>query len=104
MICEIVRFAVRPGTTREQVLEDARKVAPRWRAEENLIRKHFLFDGEAEALGIYLWKDRNSAEAAHDKDWRNRVTEIHGSEPSIEYHDTLMIVDNVTGTVTEYEP
>ncbi len=104
MICEIVRFLVRPGMSREQVLRDARKVAKRWQGEQNLIRKHFLFDGEREALGIYLWRDRASAEAAHDEKWRKRIVETHGSEPRIEYHDTLMIVDNLAGTVEEYEP
>ncbi len=104
MICEIVRFAVRPGMTREQVLEEAREVVAHWQAEDSLIRKHFLFDGEKEALGIYLWKDRESAEAAHGAAWRQRLYRAYGSEPHIEYHDTLMILDNSTGTVTEYEP
>ncbi len=102
MICEIVRFKTKPGMTREEVLADARSVAPRWRAEGDLIRKHFLFDGEGESLGIYLWKNREAAEAAHDQTWRQRVRDIHGSEPSISYFDTLMIVDNLTEEVTEY--
>ncbi len=102
MICEIVRFKVRPGMTREEVLEDARSVAPRWRAEQDLIRKHFLFDGAEESLGIYLWKNRAAAEAAHDDAWRQRVRDVHGSEPSISYFETLMIVDNLAEEVTEY--
>ena len=102
MICEIVRFKVRAGMTREEVLQDARTVVERWQGEKELVRKHFLFDGEGEALGIYFWKSRQAAEAAHDEKWRNRVAEVHGSVPHIEYHDTLMIVDNLAGSVTEY--
>ncbi len=102
MICEIVRFKVRSGMTRDEVLEDARSVAPRWRVEPDLIRKHFLFDGGEESLGIYLWKNREAAEAAHDEVWRQRVRDVHGSEPSISYYDTLMIVDNLAEEVSEY--
>jgi hypothetical protein len=102
MICEIVRFAVRPGMTRQEIIEDARTVVERWQGEGDLIRKHFLFDGGKESLGIYLWKNREAAEAAHNEAWRQRVKDVHGSEPTIEYHDTMMIIDNPAGTVTEY--
>ena len=102
MICEIVRFKVRPGTTREQIMEDARTVVPRWQQEKDLIRKHFLFDGDQEAQGIYFWKNREAADAAHNDTWRKRVMDTHGSVPSIEYLDTMMIVDNTDGSATEY--
>jgi len=103
MICEIVKFQVRAGTTREDVLNDARSVAERWRGEPDLIRKHFLFDGERETIGVYLWKNRAAAVAAHDDAWRKRLLDTHGSVPSISYFDTLMIVDNPAETVIEYE-
>lgn len=102
MICEIVRFTVRPGMTRQDILEDARTVLGRWQGERDLLRKHFLFDGKKEALGIYFWDNREAAEAAHNAEWRQRINDVHGSEPSIEYHDTLMILDNSAGSVTEY--
>ena len=102
MICEIVRFQVREGATRNDVLSDARSVATRWRQEPDLIRKHFLFDGDRETIGMYLWKSRDAAEKAHDETWRQRVRDTHGSEPSISYFDTLMIVDNWADSVTEY--
>jgi hypothetical protein len=102
MICEIVRFAIKSGMSRDDVLVDARTVVERWQGEKDLVRKHFLFDGEKEALGIYFWLNRESAEAAHNEQWRQRVMDIHGSVPHIEYHDTVMIVDNTDGSVTEY--
>lgn len=103
MICEIVKFQVRAGSSRDDVLADARSVAERWRGEADLVRKHFLFDGAGETIGLYLWKNKEAAVAAHDETWRRRIREAHGSDPSISYYDTLMIVDNEAGTVTEYE-
>lgn len=103
MICEIVRFAVPSGITREQIMEEARGVVDHWRAEDNLVRKYFLFNGDNQALGIYLWQDRESAEAAHGEAWRRRLHQAYGSEPSVQYLDALMTIDNLAGTVTEYE-
>ncbi len=103
MICEIVKFQVRDGATRDDILDDARSVAERWRREPDLIRKHFLFDGTRETIGLYLWKNKKAAIAAHDESWRQRIREAHGSEPEISYYDTLMVVDNLAGSVTEFD-
>ena len=102
MICEIVRFEVKPGTTREEVLADARTVAERWQSEKELVRKHFLFDGDQDVRGVYFWHSREDADAAHNEVWRQRCKDVHGSTPTIEYFDTVMIVDNTDGSVTEY--
>ena len=104
MICEIVRFQVPAGTTREHVMADARSVSERWRREADLIRKHFLFDGETEVIGIYFWKNKPAAVAAHDDAWHKRLLHTHGSTPEISYFDTLMIVDNLAGDVSEFPP
>jgi len=103
MICEIVTFQVRDGASRADVLADARSVAERWRREPDLIRKHFLFDGGRETIGLYLWKNKAAAIAAHDEIWRQRIRDAHGSEPTIRYYDTLMIVDNLSDSVTEFD-
>ena len=102
MIGELVKYPAPAGLSREEIIKDAQGVVSRWQAEPQLIRKHFLFDGGEESLGIYLWKNREAAEAAHDEVWRQRVRDVHGSEPSISYYDTLMIVDNLAEEVSEY--
>jgi len=104
MICEMVRFQVREGSTRDDVMADARSVVERWQSEPDLVRKHFLFDGVSETIGLYLWQNKQAALAAHDEAWRQRVRDVHGSEPEISYFDTLMILDNLAGNVTEYPP
>jgi len=42
MILELVEFNSPNGRTRQQVAEEARNVIPKWRANKELLRKHFL--------------------------------------------------------------
>ncbi|MFO1363724.1 MAG: YdhR family protein [Burkholderiales bacterium] len=102
MITEYVLFDLPRGISRQEVVAGMHEVAPRWRKEPNLIRKTFVFDPTANQAGaFYLWKDRASAEAAHDDAWRQRVRSTYGSDPQIRYFDTPLVVDNALGQVIE---
>ena len=98
MITEYVLFRLPSGITREEVVAGMHEVAPRWRAEPNLVRKTFIYDPEAGVAGaFYLWNDRASAEAAHDDAWRQRIRDAYGSEPETRYFETPLVVDNALG-------
>ncbi|NNM71013.1 monooxygenase [Enterovirga aerilata] len=101
MIVEIVTFKHRPGQSREEVLEEARATVPKWQANPDLIRKHFLYGQDDAGGGIYLWPSREAAEAAHGPEWREGVRARTGSEPQIVYYDLLMVIDNERKTVAE---
>jgi hypothetical protein len=105
MICEIISFPARPGASREDVVADARLVAPRWRSERELVRKHFVLSEDGRTVkGIYFWTSRAAAQKAHDAEWQQGVKERSGAMPEIVYFDTFMIVDNEAGATTEYPP
>jgi hypothetical protein len=102
MITEYVLFDLPPGISRDEVIRGMREVAPRWRAEADLIRKTFVYDPVANQSGAcYLWKSRAAAEKAHDEAWRRRIRETYGSEPVIRYFETPLVVDNALGQVIE---
>ena len=102
MIVEFVEFRHPPGWTREQVLEDARHTVEKWRANEDLVRKHFIA-GEGDMVGgIYVWKTRQAADRAHDAEWLDAVEKRTGTRPTLRYFDLTMVMDNVAGTVTEF--
>lgn len=98
MITEFVQFALPQGISREKVVAGMREVAPKWRANPDLIRKTFVYDADAnEAGAFYLWKNRAAAEAAHDQTWRQAVVARYGHEPRIRYFETPLVVDNLIG-------
>jgi hypothetical protein len=103
MILELVLFGNPPGLDRTHELEGARSVVAKWRANPDLIRKHFMRSEDGSTGGaVYLWKSRAAAEAAHGPEWRASVQARTGSEPTCRYFDLLILLDNEAGTVTEY--
>jgi hypothetical protein len=100
MITELILFSLPPGISREEVVAGMHEVAPRWQSEPDLIRKTFIYDVEAGQAGaFYLWKTRASAQVAHGEAWRNRIRASYGSEPTIRYFETPLVVDNALGKV-----
>jgi hypothetical protein len=104
MIVEFVEFKHPPGWTREQILEDARASIAKWRADQDLVRKHYLAGDDDMAGAFYIWPTREAAARAHDAEWRANVEKRTGSKPTIRIFDLTMIVDNEAGEVTEFPP
>jgi hypothetical protein len=100
MITEYVLFGLPEGMSRADVVAGMHEVVPRWRTEPDLIRKTFVYDPVAKQGGaFYLWKNRPSAEVAHGEAWRQRIRSTYGSEPTIRYFETPLVIDNALGQV-----
>src|ERR1041384_201154 len=98
MIVELVTFPATPGVDWDAILAEARATIPRWRANPQLVRKHYLLSEDGtECAGLYIWPHRAAAEAAHDRAWRAAVAQRTGSEPAIHYFDLQMVLDNDAG-------
>lgn len=103
MILELVTFKAPAGADWDAILADARTTIPRWRANAQLVRKHYVLSEDGrECGGVYIWPDRAAAERAHDALWRAGVNARTGAEPTIVYFDLMMLLDNAAGTVTEW--
>ena len=102
MILELVLFPSPPGMDRAAVLEDAKHTIPRWRANADLVRKHYLLSEDGYGGGVYIWPSKAAAQKGHDATWREGVKARTGAEPVIRYFDLLMVVDNEKGAVTEW--
>jgi hypothetical protein len=103
MILELVEFNTPKGWTRAQVAQDARHVIDKWRANPELLRKHFLLslDGKTGA-GVYIWPSVEAAQKAHGEEWRQSVIKRTGAAPTIRYFDLFLLIDNGQGKVTEF--
>ena len=102
MIVELVLFKHAAGWTREQILDDARGTVAKWRADPELIRKHYIVGDDDTAGAFYIWPSRQAAERAHDAAWRAGVAQRTGAPPTIRLFDLTMIVDNKAAAVTEF--
>ena len=97
MITALVRFPLPAGTTRDAAKALYEASAPVYRAAPGLVRKYYLFDETPSGGGVYLWRDRASAEAFYTPEWRAGLKARLGAEPEVTLFETPVIVDNVLG-------
>jgi len=105
MIVEFVTFNAPAGWDRAQILEDARHTVPRWSANRDLLRKHFvrgLGTDEGTLGGVYVWPSIEAAQAAHNAEWWAGIVKRTGGEPTIRYFDLFLLIDNENQAVTEF--
>jgi hypothetical protein len=105
MIVEVVMFDAPKGWERDRTLDDAKHTIPKWSANKDLVRKHFLLGlGEAEGTGggIYIWPSIEAAQKAHNEEWRQAVIKRAGSAPTIRYFDMFLMIDNEHDRVIEW--
>lgn len=102
MIVEFVQFRYPPGWSRDQILADARTSVPRWRDNEELVRKHYIAGEDGTGGAFYIWPSKEAAQRGHNAEWFANIKARTGSVPTIRYFDLMMIVDNEAGLVTEF--
>lgn len=100
MITALVQFKLPEPLTRDKAKEVFSSTAPKYREVHGLIRKYYLLSEDGgTAGGVYLWKSRKDAEQIYNDDWREFIMEKYGSEPSVTYFESPVVVDNLVGEI-----
>jgi hypothetical protein len=103
MILELVEFNSPKGWSRDKVAEEAKHVVPKWQANKELLRKHFLLELNGKTgAGVYIWPSLDAAQRAHNEDWKQSVIKRTGAAPTIRYFDLFLLIDNENGMVSEF--
>ncbi|HSH90770.1 MAG TPA: monooxygenase [Ramlibacter sp.] len=95
MIITVTTFVLPKPITREEARRIFMSTAPKYREVPGLVRKHYVLSEDGgTAGGIYFWKSRPDAEAMYTESWRSFVREKYGTDPSVTYFETPVLVDN----------
>lgn len=102
MITVVVEIKLPASMTCDRVKEMFSNIAAMYYDIPGLIRKYFLLSENSETVGgVYLWQSRKDAEYFYTENFKLSIVEHFGSEPSIKYFETPVIVDNIMGeTIT----
>ncbi len=104
MITEIVNFELPAGISRSEVMEIYRQTATAWSKNEDLVQKYYFFDQDNNVGGgVYIWKSMQAALKWHGVEYKKRIKELYGSDVTMTYLDTLIVVDNVSQQLLEPE-
>ena len=100
MITTLTTFKLPQPLAREEASAIFQSTAPKYREVRGLVRKvYVLSEDGGTAGGIYLWRSRADAEAMYTDEWRAFVRGKYGTEPSVTYFDSPVVVDNVAGEI-----
>jgi len=100
MITSITRFQLPPGVPVEAIKNSYREVAPKFKNPPGLLRKYFLISEDGKTGGgVYLWNSMEQARAFSEGVIRPMIREKFKLEPSIEYYEAPVVVDNITSEI-----
>jgi hypothetical protein len=100
MITTLVQFHFPVPITRDEAQEIFLEVAPKFHEIPGLIRKYFLLgEDDRTTGGVYLWKSRSDAESFYTDDFKMWIRDRYGSQPSITYFESPVIVDNLANEI-----
>ena len=105
MITTITTFRLPKPLTPQEAREIFLGTAPMYQGVAGLVRKcYVLSDDGRTAGGVYLWRSRAAGEAMYTERWRAIVREKYGTDPSVAYFESPVIVDNVSNEILVDEP
>lgn len=79
------------GVDKARLIQEFQAAIPTYRAVPGLLRKHFILTDDGRFGGIYLWKDRASADQWFNAAWKDRVRATYGSDATLEWFDTAIL-------------
>ncbi len=102
MITAIATFQLPSPIT----LDEARKIflntAPKYLGVTGLIRKYYMLSEDGSTVGgVYLWDSREDADAMYTESWRSFVREKYGTDPTVTYLESPVVVDNLSQEIIE---
>ena len=100
MITAFATFKLPKPITREEARSIFMSTAPKYQGVKGLLKKTYVLSQDgATAGGVYFWNSRQDAEAMYTDSWRAFVREKYGTEPTVTYFESPVVVDNVTQQV-----
>ena len=97
MITVIATYQLPKPITRDEARRIFLSTAPKYQDVPGLVRKYYVLSQDGNSVGgIYLWNSRAEAEALYTESWRAFVRDKYGTEPSLTYLDSPVVVDNLT--------
>jgi len=102
MITVFTTFTLPKPITREEAQGIFLSTAPKYQGVQGLLRKTYVLSQDrATAGGVYLWRSRPEAEAMYTDSWRSFARGKYGTDPTVTYFESPVVVDNVARQILD---
>lgn len=100
MVTTLIQIKLSQTLSLDKAQDIFASTAPKYIEIQGLIRKYYILseDGET-AGGVYLWESRKASETLYTDEWKKFILQKYGSEPSVTYFHSPVIVDNLLGEI-----
>lgn len=100
MITVIAEFKLPQPISNLQARDIFLSTAPKYQGMPGLIRKYYFLAKDGIKIGgIYLWQSQKDADNMYSDEWKAFVRDKYGSDPTLTYLETLVVVDNVLNEI-----
>ena len=101
MIAALVLFKTDGSLTLDDAANRFNTTAPNYRGRDGLHSKAYIYAEDGSTLGgFYIFNSRADAEALYSDAWRARATELYGVEPTVQYFEVPVLIENAVGAAT----
>jgi hypothetical protein len=98
MITAIVFYELPPSIGLEECRRHFGEIAPDFLKIPGFLRKQFICARNGKvAGGVYLWETQEAAERFYSGLWLDGIRKRYGTEPKINYFETVALADTTTG-------
>jgi len=95
MIAVLVRFRFESGFSEARVRQVAEAARAKFEGMPGLRSKTFTIDAVSrEALNFYVWESEDAAKAFFSPQLLDRVTELYGVRPAVQFLEVAALVEN----------
>ena len=102
MIAEIVTLKLAEDMSWVDAGADARSAFDHWTDFPGLLRKQFLYGGNGQLYGFYVWESRQASKQSHNEVWSQNIIKRTGNPPVSQYFDVMATVDNQRGVDEDF--
>lgn len=102
MITVIATFQLLKPITLDEARTIFLSTAPKYQGVTGLIRKYYLLSQDGCTVGgVYLWNSREEADALYTESWKAFIREKYGTDPTVTYMDSPVVVDNLSHEIID---
>ena len=95
MIAVLVRFRYESGFSEARMRQVAEAARAKFEGLPGLRSKAFTIDPvNREALNFYIWESEEAGKAFFSQQLIDRVTELYGVRPAVQFVDVAVLVEN----------
>jgi len=98
LVAVLVKIPIPGKLDRTRLIAIMQKTVPEFQALPGLVRKYYTISDDQKFGGVYLFENRQAADAHFDDAWKAKMLKNYGAPAEVEYFDVPIVVEGSAAT------